>query len=150
MSHVKMKRSLRFSNGTSKKRSQNENPETDLPTFVEYPSGTYKESQNEDHETNKRLLSVPEQLDNSLDIKWVIISLAVSLVLAKFSKQSMCTYMYLSLAWLYITILVTQSWQKFERNNIQIASTTIASLIGWLVGTLVVWRTKHHHNAFFE
>jgi chromate transport protein ChrA len=103
--------------------------------------------------TKETDLSTFAKLENgksSLDIKWVIISLAVSLVLAKFSKQSMCTYMYLSLAWLYITILVSQSWRKFERDNIQIASTTIASLIGWLIGTLVVWKTRHHHNAFFE
>ena len=88
--------------------------------------------------------------NETLDIKWIVISLIISLVLARFSKHSMCTYMYLSLAWLYIVLLVTQSWQKFERNHVQVASTTIAALIGWLIGTLIVWKTRHHSVLFFE
>lgn len=92
----------------------------------------------------------PPRKHSKLDIKWIIISLVVSLVLAKFSRQSMCTYMFLSLTWLYIVILVTQSWGKFERDHYQIAGTTIASLIGWLVGTIVVWKTRSHQSVFFE
>uniref|UniRef100_A0A6C0CFQ0 Uncharacterized protein n=1 Tax=viral metagenome TaxID=1070528 RepID=A0A6C0CFQ0_9ZZZZ len=87
---------------------------------------------------------------SGLDIKWIVISFIMAIVLAKFSKQSMCTYMYVSIAWLYIVILLTQSWHKFERDNKQIACTTVAALIGWLIGTLVVWKTGHHRTIFFE
>lgn len=85
-----------------------------------------------------------------IDMKWVLISVAVSIVLSRFSRNSMCTYLFLSFSWIFLAIIATQAYGKFERDNISIAATSTAALVGWIIGTTLVWKTRHIRVLFFE
>jgi CHASE2 domain-containing sensor protein len=91
-----------------------------------------------------------EENPSGLQVKAIIISLIVSIVLSKFSKGSMCSYMLMSLFWLYLSVVISQAFSKFERGNRQIAMTACASLIGWVIGTILLWKNRDLRLLFFE
>jgi uncharacterized membrane protein YjfL (UPF0719 family) len=85
-----------------------------------------------------------------IDVKWVLISIAISIALSKFSRYSLCQYLYFSFCWVFLTVLVSQTWHKFERDNRQILMTTLGALIGWVIGTVLVWKHRHLRVLMFE
>lgn len=82
-------------------------------------------------------------------IFWLLFSTVSSMVFARYSK-GMCTYLFLSFSWIYIWLIFTQSWSVMERSPHDIALIAAASLLGWLIGTLIVWRKKSWGACFFE
>lgn len=91
-----------------------------------------------------------DEKSTKIDVKWILISIVISIFLSKFSRYSLCQYMYFSFCWVFLTVLVSQSWHKFERDNEQILMTTIAALIGWVIGTVLVWKHRHLRVLMFE
>jgi hypothetical protein len=89
-------------------------------------------------------------LDPTISIKWVVISFVVSLILCRFSGGNMCNYMFLSLSWIFLTIIISQSLQKFERHPKQIFSTTAGALLGWIIGTVWIWRKRPLTHLFLD
>jgi len=85
-----------------------------------------------------------------VDLKWLGISIVISVMLSKFSRHSLCQYMYLSFCWIFLTVLISQSIHKFERDNKQILSSTLGALIGWVIGTVLVWKHRKLQHLFFE
>ena len=85
-----------------------------------------------------------------IDVKWILISIVISVFLSKFSRYSLCQYLYFSFCWVFLTILISQSWNKFERDNEQILMTTSGAIIGWVIGTVLVWKHRPLHMLMFE
>lgn len=92
----------------------------------------------------------PGEINNRISIPWLIGSFVVSIVLARWSKGSACSYIYMSLGWLYVSILITQSQRKFQRSPKLICSNAVASLVGWFIGTCLIWKVGHHRVMFFD
>lgn len=72
--------------------------------------------------------------------KVVLLSMAFAIVTSRFSRQNLCQFVYFSLCWTLIIVLVTQSLGKYERDNDAIAITMASSILGWIIGTTLVWR----------
>lgn len=85
-----------------------------------------------------------------LDMKWIIVSFISALILSRFSKNSMCTYLFFSMSWLLLTILISQAYRKYERDHLAITATFAASLTGWIIGTTLLWKRKDFRGLFFE
>lgn len=85
-----------------------------------------------------------------IDVKWIVISIVISVVLSKFSRYSLCQYLYFSFCWIFLTILVSQSYHKFERDNKQMLATTTGAIIGWVIGTILVWKNRPIKMLMFE
>jgi uncharacterized Tic20 family protein len=81
-------------------------------------------------------------------IFWIIVSFIVSFIFAKYSK-GLCNYLFFTIAWIYITILVTQVWEMGEKEPEEITYTTVASLAGWILGTFIVWKSRRLGTGFF-
>lgn len=92
----------------------------------------------------------PGEINNTISIPWLIGSVVIAIILARWSKGSLCAYIFWSLAWLYISILLTQTHRKFQRGPKVVCSTAVASLIGWFIGTCLVWKVRDHRVMFFD
>ena len=90
------------------------------------------------------------EVNNKISIPWLIGSLIISIVLAKWSKGSACSYIFWSFAWLYVSILITQSQRKFQRGPKLICGAAVAALAGWLIGTCLIWKVRDHRVLFFD
>lgn len=82
-------------------------------------------------------------------IYWLIFSLISALILSRFAK-GMCAYLFTSLAWIYLWMLFTQSWSTMERRPQEVGLIAVASLIGWAIGTFLVWKKKDWRTGFFD
>lgn len=91
-----------------------------------------------------------EESKSKISVPWILASIVISVVLSKFSRYSLCQYLYLSFCWIFLTIIVSQSYGKFERNNHQILGTTTGAIIGWVIGTVLVWKHRHVRILMFE
>ena len=92
----------------------------------------------------------PDEINCTLSIPWLILSLVISIILARFAKGSMCSYLFMSMAWLYIIVLMTQSQRKMQRSGKLIVCALGATLLGWIIGTCVIWRGTCGKIGFFE
>lgn len=81
-------------------------------------------------------------------IFWLIVSLITSFVFARYSK-GFCAYMFASLTWIFLWVLFTQAWQMQERKPEHIAASTAASILGWAIGTFIVWKKRGYRDAFY-
>lgn len=81
-------------------------------------------------------------------IFWIIVSLVTALLLAKYSK-GLCNYLFIKISWIYVTILITQVWECGEKEPKTLAYTTVASIIGWTLGTFIVWKSRSLSTGFF-
>ncbi len=91
-----------------------------------------------------------DELKVKISIFWIGVSIGIAILLAKFAKGSMCSYMFMSMAWLYLWVILTQRFQQFESHPKEHAYRSVASLTGWLIGTVLVWRNKKYRLLFFE
>jgi hypothetical protein len=80
----------------------------------------------------------------------LVFSLVSAAVLAKFSR-GLCAYLFTSLAWIFIWKLLIQSWNSEERSAHEVGMLAMAGLIGWAIGTFIIWRKRRgFRQGFFE
>lgn len=82
-------------------------------------------------------------------IIWLIISIILAMIFARYS-QGLCAYLFVSFAWLFIWTLATQSWSCGERVKEDVAFALFATVLGWVIGTFVVWRSVPFSRGFFQ
>lgn len=91
-----------------------------------------------------------EESDDSISVWWIVVSLVISIVLARFAKGSFCTYLYTTMIWVYVSILFKQKYFKsMQQGPRKMTCYIIVGLIGWSVGVALVWRSRHR-SLFFE
>lgn len=80
---------------------------------------------------------------------WLIFSLVFSLIFARYSRNC-CEYLFSTIAWTFLWILFTQSWNTMERPPREIGMLVLAGLIGWGIGTFFVWKNRGWRNGFLD
>jgi uncharacterized membrane protein HdeD (DUF308 family) len=73
-------------------------------------------------------------------IWWAIFGLITAVIFSKWTGD-MRSYLFITFCWLFIVTLVTQCYGKFEREPEDVAMLTTASLIGFIIGSTLLWTT---------
>lgn len=111
-----------------------------------------------DHKNEMFKHNVPHKKDNSFMgtmnekrnfVIWLVISIILAMFLARYSK-GLCVYLFISFSWLFIWTIATQSWTCGEKAKEDIALALFATVLGWVVGTFIVWRSVPFHRGFFQ
>lgn len=92
--------------------------------------------------------------DNEYDewfVFWIIFSFMFSLIFAK-SGRGLYSFMFGAASWVFLWLLVAQVYEEHlgPQNYKHLAFFLLASLIGWFVGTFVIWKSKKLDVGFFE
>ena len=80
---------------------------------------------------------------------WLVFSFVSALIFAKYSRN-LCQYLFTTMAWTYIWILFTQSWNTMERDPKDIGMLVAAGILGWGIGTSLIWKNRDWRNTFLD
>lgn len=86
----------------------------------------------------------------NIDVRWLLFSLASAIVLSRFSRGGLCSYMFTSISWLFLWTLIAQTYEYGEENNRQTAVSVASSIVGWVIGTVLVWKIRNTQHIFFD
>jgi len=102
-------------------------------------------------ENNDNLESeMEEKFDTRIDMRWLLFSLASAIALSKFGRGGLCGYLFKSLSWLLIWTIIAQTYNVSNNNNRHMACAIASSILGWFIGTILIWRVRKINQTFFD